>query len=65
MALISWDKFGNINSESMHQFGSATLNPTSDHFDDQANLFSKHKFKKTTLDINDIFDNAKSIHIIY
>jgi len=65
MALISWDKFGNINSESMHQFGSATLNSASDHFDDQANLFSKHKFKKTTLDINDIFDNAKSIHIIY
>ena len=35
MALIQWDKDGNIKSETIHQFGSATNNKKSSHYSDQ------------------------------
>ena len=43
---VEWDPKGNINSWSIHQYGSATSVETSEHFDDQSSLFSKHKMKK-------------------
>jgi penicillin amidase/acyl-homoserine-lactone acylase len=49
--LVSWDKDGNLSStESIHQFGSATLDETSPHYADQAKLFAEEKMKPTWLD---------------
>ena len=36
---VTWDKAGKLSSESIHQFGSATLDKTSPHYADQTPLF--------------------------
>ena len=36
---VTWDKAGRLDSESVHQFGSATLDATSKHYADQTPLF--------------------------
>jgi penicillin amidase/acyl-homoserine-lactone acylase len=36
---VTWDKAGRLSSESIHQFGSATLDARSKHYADQAPLF--------------------------
>ena len=43
--MVEWDKSGNLFAESIHQFGSATIDKTSPHFNDQSKLFSKMKMK--------------------
>jgi len=42
---VTWDKAGALTSESIHQFGSATLDPKSPHYADQAPLFIAMKTK--------------------
>lgn len=42
---VTWDKAGQLSSESIHQFGSATLDRNSRHYADQAPLFVKMKTK--------------------
>ena len=42
---VTWDKAGKLTSESIHQFGSATLDRNSRHYADQAPLFSAMKTK--------------------
>ena len=42
---VTWDKNGRLSSESIHQFGSATLDKTSKHYDDQVPLFVAMKTK--------------------
>jgi len=65
MALVQWDKDGNIKSETIHQFGSATNNKKSLHYSDQTYLFANENLKQTSLDINEIIKQAHSIRIIY
>lgn len=48
--MVAWDKDGNVSSESIHQFGSATLDAQSPHFDDQAPLFARQELKPVLLD---------------
>jgi penicillin amidase/acyl-homoserine-lactone acylase len=36
---VTWDRNGRLSSESIHQFGSATLDKTSPHYADQTPLF--------------------------
>ncbi len=36
---VTWDKAGRLSSESIHQFGSATLDRQSKHYADQSALF--------------------------
>jgi penicillin amidase/acyl-homoserine-lactone acylase len=43
--LVEWDKTGKLSSQSVHQFGSATLDARSKHYADQAPLFAAHRFK--------------------
>ncbi len=43
--LVTWDKTGKLSSESIHQFGSATLDAQSKHYADQAPLFVAMKTK--------------------
>jgi len=42
---VAWDKSGKLSSESIHQFGSATLDETSPHYADQSRLFVAMKMK--------------------
>ena len=42
---VSWDRNGQLSSQSIHQFGSATLDYTSPHFADQSPLFVAMKTK--------------------
>ncbi len=43
--LVRWDADGTVHSESIHQFGSATLDEASPHYADQAELFVKRELK--------------------
>lgn len=43
--VVSWDRAGKLSSQSIHQFGSATLDARSKHYADQAPLFVAHRFK--------------------
>ena len=52
--LAEWDKEGKVHSESIHQFGSATLDAQSPHYADQAPLFAEEKMKPTLLTEADI-----------
>jgi acyl-homoserine-lactone acylase len=42
---VTWDKAGQLDSESIHQFGSSTMNPNSRHYADQLPLFVAMKTK--------------------
>lgn len=42
---VTWDKSGRVASESIHQFGSATLDAASPHYADQAPLFAAMRTK--------------------
>jgi penicillin amidase/acyl-homoserine-lactone acylase len=42
---VTWDKNGKLSSRSIHQFGSATLDKSSKHYDDQVPLFVAMKLK--------------------
>lgn len=42
---VTWDKTGQLSSESIHQFGSATLDQDSPHYADQSPLFVAMKTK--------------------
>jgi penicillin amidase/acyl-homoserine-lactone acylase len=42
---VTWDRSGALSSESIHQFGSATLDKTSPHYADQTPMFVAMKTK--------------------
>ncbi|HEY1707430.1 MAG TPA: acylase [Rhizomicrobium sp.] len=42
---VTWDKNGKLSSQSIHQFGSATLDRNSKHYADQTPLFVKMQLK--------------------
>jgi penicillin amidase/acyl-homoserine-lactone acylase len=42
---VTWDKQGKLNSESVHQFGSATVDSRSPHFADQTPMFVELQIK--------------------
>ena len=48
--LVQWDKQGQVHSESVHQFGAATLDKASPHYADQAPLFAERRFKPVPFD---------------
>ena len=50
MMFVAWDKNGLVNSEAIHQYGSATLDQDSAHFTDQMEMFVAHQERKVLLD---------------
>ena len=47
---VSWDREGHQKIETVHQFGTATLDEGSPHFDDQAPLFAHKETKPIYMD---------------
>jgi penicillin amidase/acyl-homoserine-lactone acylase len=52
--LVIWDKDGNVDSMSVHQFGSATIRENSPHYADQSSLLAQRKLKPVWFDEADI-----------
>jgi penicillin amidase/acyl-homoserine-lactone acylase len=59
MLLVSWDKEGQVRSRAVHQFGSATLDPGSPHYSDQAPLFANQEFRPVWMDEREIRDHLE------
>ncbi|MEQ9316415.1 MAG: penicillin acylase family protein, partial [Henriciella sp.] len=58
IALVEWDEEGEQTASVIHQFGSATLDETSPHYDDQAPLFATKKWRRALIDRADVEANA-------
>jgi len=52
--LVEWDREGRVHSRSVHPYGSATLDPASPHYADQAPLFARCELKPVWLDETEI-----------
>ena len=50
LMFVEWDSQGRLRSESIHQFGSATLDESSPHYADQVPLFAAERTKKIHLE---------------
>lgn len=60
--IVEWDKKGNVSAQSIHQYGSATLDSSSIHYDDQAKLFATHQMKPVLMNLEDIKLNSTKIY---
>lgn len=50
IAIVEWNEAGEQRAHLVHQFGSATLDATSPHYDDQAHLFADKKWRRALLE---------------
>lgn len=57
--MIEWDAAGNLSSQSIHQYGSATLDETSPHYADQAPIFVQRQLKPVWMNRIDIEKNLE------
>jgi len=57
---VEWNKNGNLKSESIHQYGSATQDSSSPHFDDQMDLYAAEKLKDTFFSTFNEDENVES-----
>jgi len=63
--MVEWDRDGRVRSESIHQFGSATLDEKSPHYADQAEkLFSQSRLKPTWLQPSELEGNVESTKVL-
>lgn len=60
--MVRWDGKGGLDSQSIHQFGSATARPGSPHYADQAILFAERRFKKVLMDESEIRADAERVY---
>ena len=58
---LSWDSAGNQESQSIHQYGSATQDASSKHYGDQVQLFVDEKMKPTFFDKLELEKNTESV----
>lgn len=63
MLLVIWDKDGNVHSQSVHQFGSATLHPESPHYADQSPLLANRQLKPVWFEEADIHANLEREYV--
>ena len=58
---LAWDSVGNQESRSIHQYGSATQDSTSKHYNDQAKLFVDEQMKPTFFNKTELKNNTESV----
>ncbi|MGB6231258.1 MAG: penicillin acylase family protein [Litorimonas sp.] len=56
--IADWSPDGTLRSESVHQYGSATLDESSPHYDDQVELFATHRYKTIPMTREDVLEAA-------
>jgi penicillin amidase/acyl-homoserine-lactone acylase len=61
---LSWDRNGNQESNSIHQYGSATQDSFSHHYDDQVQLFVDEKMKPTFFNKIELEKNTESVTVV-
>jgi acyl-homoserine-lactone acylase len=61
---VEWSPDGILTSHSIHNFGSATLDTTSNHYDDQAPIFASEKERRLPLDMVTLMAEKTSEKII-
>ena len=61
---VSWDKDKKQQSKSIHQYGSATQDNTSIHFDDQMNLYVNEVYKPTFYDSELLDKNISKVYYV-
>jgi len=54
LMFVSWDSSGLVASDAIHQFGSATLDKKSPHYNDQMEMFVNHKERKVLFKREDL-----------
>ena len=59
---VEWDESGKLQSWAIHQFGSATVDSTSKHYNDQSSLFSEEKERKTLFALEEVLANSKKAY---
>jgi len=57
---VTWDRNGKLSSQSVHQFGSATLDTRSPHYADQSPLFVAMKTKPVLFTWNELKDHIET-----
>jgi acyl-homoserine-lactone acylase len=62
LMFVEWDAAGRLHSESIHQFGSATLDEGSPHYADQVSLFLAEQMKPVHLDEAALLAEATRIY---
>lgn len=58
--LVRWDKDGKVSSQSLHQYGSATMRESSPHYADQVPLFVENKLKPVWFEKADVLANLEA-----
>ena len=61
---VSWDKNRKQKSKSIHQYGSATQNSDSVHFDDQLDLYAAQKYKPTFFEESLLDENISKVYYV-
>lgn len=56
--VADWDAQGKLTLDSIHNYGAATLDQTSPHYADQAELFAKGGFKRMAVTLEDVLKVA-------
>ncbi len=56
--IADWDQDGQLRVDSIHQFGAATLDETSPHYADQAELFAKGEYKSMPMTLEAVLPLA-------
>jgi acyl-homoserine-lactone acylase len=59
MMFVSWDKNGIVSSEASHQYGSATLDKTSPHYNDQMEMFVDQKERTVLFELEQLEGNVE------
>ena len=53
-----WDAGGKLILKSIHQYGAATLDETSPHYNDQVPLFAKGEYKLMPMSLEEVLPQA-------
>ena len=61
---VSWDKNGIQDSKSIHQYGSATQDKSSVHYDDQVSLYVQEQYKPTYFNESDLVGNISKVYMV-
>lgn len=56
--IADWDVDGNLDLQSIHQYGAATLDKTSPHYADQAPLFVRGEYKRMPMSLEQVLPLA-------